>query len=167
MEHAEAQKEFLTYYDSYGNAIFRYCLLRLRDKEKAHELVQESFMRLWQTIRNGEKITYPKALIYKIAFNLIVNYTARIKSVSLDQMYETDDFEPASDDHERFYENADGRRAAKALRLIDPIYRDAVYMRYIEGMSVKEIAVSIGVSQTVASVRIYRGLKKLKVLLTQ
>jgi RNA polymerase sigma factor (sigma-70 family) len=54
---------------------------------------------------------------------------------------------------------------ASVLGKIEEPYRSAVIMRYIDDLSPKQIAQSLGESVNVVSVRINRGMKKLKSLL--
>ena len=51
------------------------------------------------------------------------------------------------------------------LRQIDDKYSQAVIMRYIDDLSPEEIAQILGENKNVISVRIHRGLKKLKELM--
>ena len=44
------------------------------------------------------------------------------------------------------------------------VYREAVTMRYIDGFTPKEIAGMIGVTENVVSVRLHRGIIKLRAL---
>jgi RNA polymerase sigma-70 factor (ECF subfamily) len=60
-----------------------------------------------------------------------------------------------------------GARALKALQALPDPYREAVTMRYVDGLSPQEIASVIGESENVVSVRVHRGLKKLKGILDE
>jgi RNA polymerase sigma factor (sigma-70 family) len=59
----------------------------------------------------------------------------------------------------------EGARALKALEELAEPYREAVTMRYVDGLSPTEIAQAIGESENVVSVRVHRGLKKLRAAL--
>jgi RNA polymerase sigma factor (sigma-70 family) len=49
-----------------------------------------------------------------------------------------------------------------ALDQFDQVTRDLITLRYIEGWRVKDIAQSLGISQTSASVRLHRAMHILK-----
>jgi len=51
------------------------------------------------------------------------------------------------------------------LQKLPDAYREALSLRYIEGLSPQEIGKIVGESENAVSVRIHRGLKKLKELL--
>ena len=42
------EKQFLDIYKQNTDAIFRYCLLRVSDRELAKDLAQDTFMKVWQ-----------------------------------------------------------------------------------------------------------------------
>jgi RNA polymerase sigma factor (sigma-70 family) len=59
----------------------------------------------------------------------------------------------------------DGKRALAKLTELPDTYREVLVMRYVEGLSPSEIAKEIGETENAVSVRIHRGLKKLRALL--
>src|SRR3989344_8561631 len=85
---------FIENYDKYADAIFRYCAFRIYDRERAKELMQETFTKTWEYLKKGNKVENMKAFLYKVAHNLCVNEIIRPKSFSLDEMREKVDFNP-------------------------------------------------------------------------
>ena len=80
-------------------------------------------------------------------------------------MMEDDGFEPAD---ESLTDPADvpaSREAMKMLSGLDEIYRTAITMRYMDELSPSEIAKALKVSENVVSVRIHRGIEKLKAMM--
>ena len=80
------KKRFTDIYNQESDALFRFCLSRLSDREKALELTQETFTRLWKLMLEGRG-DKPRALLYAIARNLIIDWYRRIKSVSIESLY--------------------------------------------------------------------------------
>jgi DNA-directed RNA polymerase specialized sigma24 family protein len=56
------QKQFLDAYDSYADAIRRYCYYRVFDKEKTDDIVQETFTRTWKYMADGKIVINIRAL---------------------------------------------------------------------------------------------------------
>ena len=156
------EKRFLEAYDEHADALFRHCLIRVRDRDIAKDLVQEAFSRTWLYLSEGKKIEHIRAFLYRVANNLIVDGSRRKKSSSLDSMMEEDGFEVKDESLTDPGDIADARGAMKLLSSLDEIYRVAISMRFIDGLSPKEIAVALSVSENVVSVRIHRGIDKLK-----
>jgi RNA polymerase sigma-70 factor (ECF subfamily) len=147
-------------YDEYVDDIFRYIMFRLRNKEKALDLTQEVFIRMWQSyLSKNKEVEYPKSLLYKIAHNLLVNSYERDKTYdSLDDLSE-DGFEVEDQSQKTSFEIKD---LNEALDKLPDKYSDLIMLRYIEGFSIKEIAEMYDESENVMSVRLNRAIGQLK-----
>ena len=158
----QLEKDFLNSYEEHSDALFRHCLLRVRDRETARDIVQEAYSRAWLYISEGKEVEYMRAFLYRIANNLIVDGARKKKSSSLDAMMEDDGFEAVDESVKPAEEVPQAREAMQMLASLDELYRTAITMRYIDGMSPKEIAKALDVSENVVSVRIHRGIEKLQ-----
>ncbi|MBP6858699.1 MAG: sigma-70 family RNA polymerase sigma factor [Candidatus Pacebacteria bacterium] len=165
----EAEKAFNDIYTSHADALFRFCLVKVSDREKALDLTQEVFTRFWQRmLEEVETIEKPKTFLFAIARNAIIDWYRKKKSVSLDAMTneETGDpYEPFSDEMVSAVRlESEGRFLVDKIGELEPGYRDAIYLRFVEGLAPPEVARILGVSANAASVRITRGLDKLRSL---
>lgn len=161
MNPLEQQEAFLRAYDEFSDAIFRHCYLRISDRERAKDLVQETFMRAWKYISEGKQVLHTKALLYRMANNLIIDEYRKRKESSLEALQEQG-FEPGHAPEGTIQNIIEGKKMAAALAHIGSPYREAVIMRYIDDLTPKEIAELVGESQNTISVRINRGLEKLR-----
>jgi RNA polymerase sigma-70 factor (ECF subfamily) len=160
------KEEFLEAYNQYADAIFRYCFYKTSNREKALDLVQDTYVKAWNYLKSGKKINNLKAFLYKTANNLIIDYFRKKKMTSLDQLTEAG-FDPPFDKREEMFDKLDGELALKAVDLIEPIYREVIIMRYVEELSIKEIAKKLKEKENNISVRLHRGMGKLKKVLSQ
>jgi len=159
------EEQFLAVYDEYADAIFRHCYFRLRNnRELARDIMHEAFTRSWEYIAGGKNVENIRAFVYTVANNLIIDHVKKKKEASLDDMLDQG-FSPQNNDYERIGDSIDARESVKKLDVLDPHYRDVVYMRYFDGLKPREIASITGESVNVISVRINRGLKMCKKLL--
>lgn len=154
-------KEFFeSLFNEYSDVIYRLCLFKTSSTSVAHDLTQETFLRLWKTISSEKEIEKPKQYIYQIARNLIVDYYKRHKTLSLETLQE-DGFEPASKDNSP-ETLAEVSILKEVIDTMEPEYRDVMYLRFIEDMKVQDIADVLKISDNLVSVRISRGKGKLK-----
>ncbi len=158
----DLKKAFESLFAEYSDVIYRFCLYKTSDKNIAHDLTQDTFLRLWKAMNTGAEVEKPKQYIYQIARNLVIDYYKKSKAVSLDAL-EEDGFEAR--------ETSTGSEMLSELLLLrDAIekleqdYQEVLYMRFIEDMTVENIADTLGVSANLVSVRINRGKKKLREL---
>lgn len=160
----QKEESFLEVYNTYADAVYRRCYFKVSDKEKAKDITQEAFVKLWDYYRNGENIRSSKALVFRIANNLIIDSYRKKGSESLDMLADKG-LDPYEDDHEHIVDVSDQYFALKVIRELPDIYQEAVTLRYVEEMSPAEISEIIGESENVVSVRIHRGIKMIKDLL--
>lgn len=161
---SKMEEEFLKVYEAQNDAIFRYCYFRVYSREKARDLTQEAFIKAWAYIKEGKEVENLKAFIYRVANNLIIDDVRKKKETSLDALAENG-FDPSIGTTASEEQRIDGIILIETLQHLDEEYRDVVYMRYIENLQPREIAEILNESVNAISVRIHRGLKKLKKIL--
>lgn len=161
---ATVEREFLDAYEANTDVLFRHVLLRVRDRERAKDIVQEAFSRTWMYLSKGKKIEHIKAFLFRVANNLIVDASRRKQSSSLDTMMEEDGYEVVDESITDPADIQGVRDVLKLLASLDEMYRIVITLRYIDEMSPGEIARVLGVTENVVSVRIYRGIERLKAL---
>lgn len=156
-----SRQAFLEAYDKHADAIFKHCYFRLFNRERAKEIMQDTFLRAWEQMTKGVEIQNVKAFLYRIATNLIIDDTRKKKMQSLDVLQEQG-FNPSISDTDSIFNRLDGERMKIMIEKMDQKYANVILMRYVNDLSVKEIAELLGVTQNVVSVRIHRGLKEIK-----
>lgn len=164
LEHMDGRQTtdtFLKMYDELADALFRHCLFRVYDKERARELMQECFTRTWEQIAKGKEIQNLKAFLYRVANNLVIDEARKKKEVSLEVLMESG-FEPGDLGHISIETAADARAVIAVMHTMDESIRDVIVMRYIDGLGPKDIAQITGESENVISVRLHRGLRKVQ-----
>ena len=170
---ADLRNRFSDAYERYSDELFRHCTLRLSDRERALELTQECFLKTWEYIERGEHVEEFRPFLYRTLRNLIIDEYRRKKTRSLEAMLEVGeetDIEtlmPSDESNtlEAAIERFEGSRALKTLKQLPDLYREVLALRYVEGLGLKEIAEIVGESENAVSVRLHRGLKKLRTLL--
>jgi RNA polymerase sigma-70 factor (ECF subfamily) len=164
MQHDTLQTQFLSAYDAYNNAIFRFCLLKVSSREIAQDLTQEVFMRYWQSLRKGEDFKNERAFLYTIARHLVIDWYRKKKESSLDALTEAG-AEFKGDGPNTITDSAEAREVLEVIQKLDDDSREILLLRFVEGFSPKEIADQLKESANVVSVRIHRALKKVQELM--
>ncbi len=160
-DNTDIEQQFIALYDSLSDAIFRHCAFRLSNRERALELMQDTFTKAWDYLQQGKEVENPTALIYRIANNLIIDEYRKKKSVSLDDLQE-EGFDVASRDDETIVQNVELREVRQAIAQIPEKYQEIIILRFINGLSPKEIAEITKQTENAVSVQINRAIKMLK-----
>lgn len=158
---------FEAIYVDESDAIFRFCLLRVSNREQALDITQETFLRMWQSLQSGKEILNAKAFLFTVARRLIIDWYRKKKSLSLDAML----FEGQESSYDVIDEKtgdsitllkSEGRYLVDKINELEESYRDPLYLRFVEDLSPPEIGKILGISANSASVRINRGLAELR-----
>ncbi len=167
------EERFLKAFDEYTDALFRHAMYRLSDRERAIEIVHDTFTKVWSYIRGGHAIDSYKPFLYKVMNNLIIDEYRRRKELSLDSLLAEEGTDEGSFPElhaggiEELTFKLDAQKASALLGELPLVYREVLTLRFVDGLGPKEISVLIEESENVVSVRIFRALKILKDMITK
>lgn len=137
---------------------------KVNDRSLGDDLVQNTFLKTWSYMVKGGKIDIMKAFLYHILNNLIVDEYRRKKTSSLDVLVEKG-FEPISKEcSESFFNILDGKSAMFLIGRLPLKYHKIMRMRYVQELTLKEMALITGKPKNTIAVQAHRGLEMLKVL---
>ncbi len=162
------EERFLTAFDEYSDALFRHAFLRISDRERAIDVVHDTFTKVWSYIRQGYEIENFRPFLYKVLNNLIIDEYRKIKETSLDALLEAEGVDEGAFDElsestvESLAATLDGKQAFAVLETLPDTYREILILRFVDGLGPKEIAALVEESENVVSVRLHRGLKLLR-----
>jgi len=150
-------------HQDYAKKLNAHAFFKVNDHAMGEDLVQTTFMKTWRYLVKGGKIDVMKAFLYHILNNLIVDEYRKRKTSSLDVLVEKG-FEPGDDDSPDTVTALDGRAAMLLIQRLPDMYRKVLRMKYVQGLTLKEMALLTGLTTNALGVRVHRGLKKLKAL---
>jgi RNA polymerase sigma-70 factor (ECF subfamily) len=162
------EERFLKAFEEYGDALFRHAYIRISDRERAIDLVHDTYTKVWSYLRTGHEIETFRPFLYKVLNNLVIDEYRRRRESSLDAILETEGVsegtfdELVEDSVESLAATLDGRRAFDLLESLPREYREVVTLRFVDGLGPKEIADLIEESENVVSVRLHRALKLMR-----
>lgn len=134
--------------------VFTYILIVVRNKEKTEDLFQETFLKVFKSLKEGKYTDDGKfiAWVMRIAHNLIIDNVRkeqRLKTISRDE-YEYDIFnnKKFSDTHieQSIVRNEVQLDIRKLIDRLPDVQKQVVIMRHFMDMSFKEIAEETSVS---------------------
>lgn len=160
-----ADEEFIrALYAEHGGALMRFALhLTGGDRQRAEDLVQETFVRAWKR-PDALEGRPPRPWLFTVARHLAVDaYRARqarppeVADTALSVL-------PGDDDAERAVESW---AIAQALASLSPDHQRVLIETYFRGSSVAEAAERLGIPAGTVKSRTYYALKALRVALRQ
>lgn len=161
------ETQFLKAFDDYADALFRHCFFRVSDRDTAKDLVQDTFTRAWDHARDEKEVRDYRAFLYRIANNLITDFYRKKKAVSLEELGDKEKNTLFYDERGAREVEDDARRVLREIKKLPEEYQKVVTMRYVDELSPKEIAMILDESENAVSVRIHRGVEKLRAIFQQ
>lgn len=139
----------------YADSVYRFILKNIGDHEKARDVVQESFSKLWE---KSTEVIYEKAksYLFSIAYHTMIDMirkekrTTRIEESHSNQLVTHNSYNDLQE------------ILNKALETLPEIQKVVITLRDYEGYSYEEIGGITGLSESQVKVYIYRGRVALK-----
>ena len=161
------KREFVKLYDRYAPRIYRFVYLKVNSPQDSEDLTSESFFKFWQNLTNkSEKIDNPRALLYRIANNLVTDFYRKKSRTELILDPEEDSvlgkIPDKTDLNKEINLNSDVIEVKKALSRLKGEYQNIIIWRYLDDFSAKEIAQIMEKPEGTIRVLIHRALKALK-----
>ena len=148
-------KEYNQSVDLYSDNVFRFILKNIRDQERARDIVQDSYEKLW---RNAENVNSEKvrSYLFTTAYHTMIDILRKDKR----QTYLEDYQIPEETHHEQYSDLAEILN--EAVKQLPDIQRTVILLRDYEGYSYKEIGDITTLSEAQVKVYIYRARVSLK-----
>lgn len=142
-------------------ALRAYLLARFPSLSDHDDLVQEAYSRLLRAQAAG-KVRYARALLFTTARNAALDLFRR-RRVPLETV--TDDRELAVLDEQLDAADLVGQQQeldilAEAVRALPNRCRQVIMLRYLDGLSYKEIALQLGISPETVKVHMAKGMRR-------
>jgi len=159
--------EMTTAYDDNNGSLLRTALYKTNDNEVSSDLVQTTFLRTLLYLQRGGKIKLMRGFLKHVLNGLIIDeYRTRSRNnhiVSLDTLVDNG-FDPGFNDFERRINFLEGKDIIILIPQLSKKYESAIRLRYLQGLSLKEMAAMTNQSENTVAVQIHRALKKLQKL---
>jgi RNA polymerase sigma-70 factor (ECF subfamily) len=164
--------------DDYSGKIYRLARKILTDERDVEDVLQETFIKVYQKIATFEGRSQLATWIYRIAVNeaLTILRKKDPEAISLEQGFEMDD---ESDDStpveimdwcclpENDLLSTEARlHIDLAIRKLSPALRAVFLLRDVEGLSVRETAEALNLSEPTVKVRLLRARLALREMLS-
>jgi len=166
------QQAFINAYDLYVDQLYRFIYFKVGNSEDAEDLTSAVFLRAWAYLIENKIIIEKtlKALLYKIARNLVIDYYRKINhrnNVSLDNINvnEKNLIDEKQDLIKQSEIAFDLTIVETKLPKLKDEYREVIVLRFINELSIDEITEILDKSKGSVRVLLHRALKAMKDLM--
>ena len=146
------EKEYNVCVEEYSDRVFAYLVKNMQDSDSAKDVLQDSFVSLWNNRQKVEK-EKSKSFLFTVAHNLMINTfnynKLRQQPIIVEELMENKDFE--NKDFINYLTN-----------LLTPTMKECLLLRDLEGFAYKEIAQMMNITEENVKVNIFRARVKMK-----
>ncbi len=153
------------YFEQLREPVLRYLIATFGEIAQAEEITQESFLRLYKSLNEGQHILNVKAWVFRVAHNLAIN---QIKSRQFIQPLEEDSWNELektlqakdANPEQKLLQKEKYKRLRLAMSRLTLIERECLNLR-TKGFRYKEIGEILELSTTSVAETLYRVIEKL------
>ncbi|MDD2758204.1 MAG: RNA polymerase sigma factor [Patescibacteria group bacterium] len=162
---------FAELYDLYVKRIYRFVFFKVSGHEEAEDLTSEVFLKVWNFIAEKKEVKSFSGLLYRTARNSIIDLY-RSKSFQSNPLYLSalpEGVEPMDQGNlaEKIGGQIEAQKIIQAIKKLKQEYQEVLTLKYVDELSVDEIAEITGKGGISVRVTIHRAMRKLKELLNK
>jgi RNA polymerase sigma factor (sigma-70 family) len=148
-------KEFNSCVDQHADGVYRFILKNIKDEDKAHDVVQDVFTKMWEKVADINYLK-SKSYLFSAAYHTMIDTIRRDK-----KQVQMEDYHLNGSYEQKHYTGAK-QIIQDALERLPDSQRTVVMLRDYEGYSYQEIGEITGLNEAQVKVYIYRARLTLK-----
>lgn len=148
--------------DRYQDEFARYAKYMTGSGDEAADVIQDSLVRAYRSLRRCGDRTNFKGWLFRIVSNQCKTYLARRRRRALEPLSGVAEAVPSPADPGADAEAAEVRRKVyQALQELPAEQREALVLKYVEGLSLPEMTQFLSASVSALKMRLLRGRREL------
>jgi RNA polymerase sigma-70 factor (ECF subfamily) len=148
---------FVELYRRHRDRVLRFTERMLGDRAQAEEAAQEVFLKLYRARASYEPKSRFSTFLYRIATNHCLNLQARVERKLVDRRAQAERAAGSADQHAALAHKELRAALSQSLAKLPERQRAALLLVHHEGMSYREAAVAIDVSELAVKSLIHRA----------
>ncbi len=163
--------EFTSLVDAYKGMIFNLAFRMTSSRQDADDLSQETFISAYRNLRQFDPRKRFFTWIYTIGLNIIRNHLKKQgREMTMENVARSSseaEIDQGAQAERDMIQAQETGRLEICLRKLPPDLREAVVLKFYQGLSFEEIAAISDASPSAVKMRVYRGLEQLKQLMNK
>jgi len=161
----EANNNFNEIIKAHQQKIYRIVFSLVRNEAETDEIVQQTFILAFKCLKKFRGDSSIETWLIRIALNNTRTYFRKRKFLSFfyDVDGKTEDIKDETQNTEKAVENeAVKKRIAKALTKLPFRQKEVFVMKHINGLSITEISIILGIAEGSVKANIFKAIKNLR-----
>jgi len=159
-----SERAFEKIYVKYHKPVYFFVYQNAVSAEEAEELTQDIFLKLWQNSQSTVILSL-KNYLFTIARGVVIDYIRKkLNRLALEELAEEHTFvaDDTDDMEEKLFREQLLSQIAELAHLLSERQREVYHLRWVEGLSRKEIAERLNISVTTVDIHIRKIIEFMK-----
>lgn len=158
LETDEQRNELSEFYEKNKNRLYFIAFSKLHNKESSEDAVQETFLRLSEeqerffSLSDSERVIFASVVARNVAIDMY-RKTTKADTVELFQNLSDENCENPTEEELLFKFTKE--KLTEFIRGLPALQRDVLYFKAVHGMTIREIAQKLSVSENVVRQRLF------------
>lgn len=152
------ESAFVTMYEMYSGRLFGVCLRYSKNRADAEDLLQESFVKIYENLKNFKGSGSLEGWLRRITVNICINYYRKLKT---EKVIAVDNFVVDGIVNENVFSKIETERILELIQELPEGYRLVFNLYVIEGYKHNEIAEILGSSENTSKTQLLKARKQL------
>lgn len=163
------QAAFNILVERYQKQVFSLAYRLHQDYDEARDLAQEAFIRIYQQLPSFDQKRKFFPWMYRVAQNVCINVLRNLpkESLTLEEQYEREAGGQDGNPELIIEDRELAEDLARILREMPEQYRAPILLKYMEGLSYREISERLDLPESTIETRLFRGRKYLRDILNK
>ena len=160
-EMMQTADEFGATYETHATPIYKFFYWRTRDAALAEDLTSSVFEKAWRSRANfhgGSR----RAWLQRIARNLLIDHWRKHKDIYSEDVESLSEAEPTADTSARLDRAIEIEHLQVAVTRLSETMREVVRLRFIEGLSARQVGQRLQLTENNVRIIQYRALRQLR-----
>lgn len=154
--------EFQTLYQENLSQIYRYVYSKVGNREEAEDLTSQVFLKAVRGLDAGRELASKQSWLFQVARTTVADFWRsryRVASASLEELM-TAGWQGPTEEQPPAPANTPAERLQRILEALPQRYREVLTCRFLQELSVRETANTLGLTQEYVKVLQFRALKR-------
>ena len=154
------KQSFATLYRMWVTPIYAYIYVRVSAKQDAEDLTEKVFLKAMKAITSFKHQSSFATWIYTIARNQIIDFyrTKKLQPIHLDDINQI--AQPNIEQETHHHQQNNEKKITTILTKLPQDYAQILKLRFIQNLTIKQTAQTLGITENNVKVRQLRALKK-------
>lgn len=166
MDPARKKPTVEAWFDEYHKRLLGFLTHDLNVEAEADDLAQEVFLRLLR-LDDPEAINHPRAFLFRVAANVVSDWRDRHRRLRIDSPETFDAIASEETPADALVADARAKAISEALKQLPPVQSAALVLRVTHGLTYKEVAQHLGVTERMVKRYVVKAYAKLRECLAE